>query len=313
MSKEVVPVTFLVLCYNQQEFIEDCVKGALAQDYPVAEFIFSDDGSSDSSYEKLCSAVARYGKNRPVIVRKNPRNMGLIPHFNAMMAMATGELVVLAAGDDISFPERVSTLVERYLAAGKPALLCSDVAAIDRAGRAASYEPPGGEICAALDLREAALSKFIYLGASGALSRSLWASYGDIQYPHAYEDLVLGFRALLSNSLEFVDQPLLYYRLNVGISTPSEQLAIAKDEIIANRLKEIRLRHDVLAQRLKDVRHSEQCLPVVVSLLNKRVARLAVRANFYSARWKLFFDLFRRPAAFWSGFKREFRYLRDLT
>jgi len=313
MNNEMVSVTFLVLCYNQAEFIDECVKGALAQDYPVAEFVFSDDASSDGTYQKLCSAVARYGHDRPVTVRRNPVNMGLIPHFNLMMSMAQGELVVLAAGDDISFPERVSTLVARYLSAGKPALLCSNVAAIDHAGHAANYEPPGGEFCAALSLREAALSKFIYLGASGALSRSLWANYGDIHYAHAYEDLVLGFRALLDNSLEFIDQPLLYYRLGVGISTLPDPLGADRQELIACRLKEIRLRHDVLAQRLRDVRHSNQRLPAVVGLLNKRVTRLAVRVNFYSARWKLFFDLFRRPAAFWSGIKREFRYLRDLT
>ncbi len=313
MSEDVVAVTFLVLCYNQQAFIDDCVKGALAQDYPVAEFIFSDDASSDGCYEKLCLAVERYGQGRPVVVRQNPKNMGLIPHFNLMMSQAKGELVVLAAGDDISFPERVSHLVTRYLSTGKPALLCSDVAAIDQNGDAAAYEPPGGFMCPALNVREAALSKFTYLGATGAVSRSLWENYGDIHYPYAYEDLVLGFRAVLDNSVEFIDKPLVYYRLGVGISTIDEPRGIHREELISCRLKEVRLRHDVLAQRLRDLHRSEQDLPAVVAVLNKRVARLAVRVNFYSARWKLFFDLFRRPAAFWSGFKREYRYLRDLT
>jgi len=312
MDNEIISVTFLVLCYKQQDFIDDCVKGALAQDYPVSEFVFSDDASPDDSYEKLCLAVERYGQGRPVTVRKNAENMGLIPHFNLMMAKTTGELIVLAAGDDISFPERVSTLVARYLAAGRPSLLCSDVAPIDDAGRATSYQPPGGEMCAMLNIREAAESKFMYLGASGALSRASWLRYGDIFYPFAYEDLVLGFRALLDNSLEFIGQPLLYYRVGVGVSTLPEQVGADRDELIASRLKEIRLRHDVLAQRMRDIQQSGQRLPTIIRALNKRVARLAVRVNFYSARWRLLFDFFRRPAAFWSGVKREARYLRDL-
>ena len=44
-------VSFCILTYNQEKFIEDAIKGALSQEYDNLEIIISDDGSTDRTYD----------------------------------------------------------------------------------------------------------------------------------------------------------------------------------------------------------------------------------------------------------------------
>ena len=62
--------------------------------------------------------------------------MGIGAHINVLMEMCEGELVVVGGGDDISRPERVAVLVQKWLEYGKPAAIGSAVKMIDEEGKA---------------------------------------------------------------------------------------------------------------------------------------------------------------------------------
>ena len=61
MEKQGLTVSCVLICYNQQQYIEAAVKGILSQSYDVDEFIFSDDCSTDETFAKLQIAVDKYG------------------------------------------------------------------------------------------------------------------------------------------------------------------------------------------------------------------------------------------------------------
>jgi glycosyltransferase involved in cell wall biosynthesis len=46
-------ISFLLLSYNQEEYINDAVDGAFSQTYSTLEIIISDDCSNDNTY--ICS------------------------------------------------------------------------------------------------------------------------------------------------------------------------------------------------------------------------------------------------------------------
>ena len=53
----------------------------------------------------------------------------------------------------------------------------------------------------------------LHIGASQAFTKSLFDDFGPIRFSEAYEDLVLGFRALLTDSYVYIPKPLLRYRV----------------------------------------------------------------------------------------------------
>lgn len=104
-------VTLAILAFNQKEYILDAVRGALAQDYTPLEIIISDDCSTDGTFELIQSFVKSYAGPHKIIVNRSSVNKCILEHFFDIVDLASGSLLVLSAGDDISYPERVCETV----------------------------------------------------------------------------------------------------------------------------------------------------------------------------------------------------------
>jgi glycosyltransferase involved in cell wall biosynthesis len=236
---ELPRVTFYLFAYNQEATVREACVAALAQDYQNLQVVFSDDCSRDGTYATMGEVASGYRGPHAILLNRNPTNLGLIGHVNRSAELATGELIVAAAGDDVSVPDRTRRLVDAYLASGRRAnSIHSDVTPIDAAGRVLG----AGEILERFSLvhswrREApllstineaglpnevdalALRFFLVIGASHAWTRHTFEVFGPITSPAAYEDLVIAFRSLLLGPVAYVDQPLVRYRVGGGMST----------------------------------------------------------------------------------------------
>ncbi|GAB2508973.1 glycosyltransferase family 2 protein [Lysobacter humi (ex Lee et al. 2017)] len=106
-------VTIALIAYKAADTVREAIDGALAQDVPC-EIIVSDDASPDDTYDVACAHVAGYDGPHRVVVRRNEVNQGVTAHLNTLFAMASGEVVVIMAGDDISRPQRVRRLLEAF-------------------------------------------------------------------------------------------------------------------------------------------------------------------------------------------------------
>jgi glycosyltransferase involved in cell wall biosynthesis len=104
-------VTFLLLAYNQEQYIRTAVEGAFSQDYSPMEIILSDDCSKDRTFDIIKEMAAAYRGPHKIILNRNERNLGIGRHFNRVMELAGGDIVELSAGDDISLPWRTSDSV----------------------------------------------------------------------------------------------------------------------------------------------------------------------------------------------------------
>lgn len=99
-------VTFAVFAYNQEDFVRDAIESAFAQTYSPLEIILSDDCSADRTFQIMKELASAYSGPHRIVVRKNAANSGVLGHVLTVAKMARGEFLVVAAGDDISFPER---------------------------------------------------------------------------------------------------------------------------------------------------------------------------------------------------------------
>jgi len=111
-------VTFVVMSFNAENFIEQALMGALAQDYDNLEIIVSDDCSSDGTVSRIEKVVSSYQGPHKVVVNKNPNNLGTLAHFFKVVDLASGRLIVFSAADDVSKPERTSETVRCWSETG---------------------------------------------------------------------------------------------------------------------------------------------------------------------------------------------------
>lgn len=108
-------VSFTLLAYNQERFIREAVEGAFSQTYSPLEIILSDDCSKDRTFEIMQEMAATYKGPHKIVLNRNPKNLGVGRHYNKVMELTSGEIVELAAGDDISLPWRTADSVSVFM------------------------------------------------------------------------------------------------------------------------------------------------------------------------------------------------------
>ena len=107
-------VTFALFAYNQERFVRDAVRGALAQDYSPMEIVLSDDCSRDGTFDAMRQEAAGYRGPNQVVVRRNPSNLGLAGHIDAVLSTARGSIILPAGGDDVSLAGRTPACVAAF-------------------------------------------------------------------------------------------------------------------------------------------------------------------------------------------------------
>jgi glycosyltransferase involved in cell wall biosynthesis len=202
------PVSVIVFTYNQRSFVEEAVKGAFAQDLPV-EIIISDDRSSDGTAEELKRLVSAYRGPHKVQLRLGVENLGVARHLNEATALATGDLIVLAAGDDVSRPARARILWENYGASGRPTYLWSHATVVNERGAVCGALPRPAQ--ATFSVSEIIANGSPAIGACSAISAGLLRQ-GGIPPAILREDVLLSYRAALHGTFRYVADDLVTYR-----------------------------------------------------------------------------------------------------
>lgn len=288
-------VTFALMTYNQEQMIEGAVEGALAQTYSPLEILISDDCSTDRTFDRAAAMVEGYGGPHQIRLNRNPCNLGLIGHINALFEMARGEIFVLAAGDDISLAARVERIVEVFERDPAVMMVHSDVVKLNREGRElGGWRPPiAGK---ADDLLAVAGGFGIHIGATGAYRMAVFERFGPLVERQAYENLVLGFRARLLGKLAYIESPLVRYRIDTGLSRKQKPLERAVRT--KNRIRSLELKRAVYRQRLVDYRTFGGSEPKVIEAIEAGVRDAEDRLSFHERRlWTRLRARARLPAA----------------
>lgn len=218
-------VSFILITYRQEQFVRQALESALCQSYENLEIIVSDDHSPDGTFELVSDIISSYTGPHQVSAVRNPLNVGPLGNLNAAMHLVRGELVVAAAGDDVSFPERTRLIVDEYLRSGRQAkAIFSNAIVIDEKGRQErnyfSVPPPSH-----LTLSELASSDSGLLGCTQAWTTEIFDVFGPINPKVTREDAVIPFRAALLGHVAYLDLPLVQYRrhrYNIQLGSPHE-------------------------------------------------------------------------------------------
>lgn len=210
-------VSMLLIAYNQQHTIRAAIDAAFAQDHSPLEIVISDDASGDDTFAVMQAKVAAYTGPHRVILNRNARNLGIGAHLSHAASLCRGELLVVAAGDDISLPQRCRSVADAWLAAGRqPDLIAAPLQDIDADGHVHATIVPS-DLGRYRDLRDWVAERPHVIGAAQAWTRRLFERFGPLPEGIVAEDLIMVFRAIGAGGAISLREPLVQYRRG-GIS-----------------------------------------------------------------------------------------------
>lgn len=101
--------TIIVPCYNNSQFMEECIDSLVNQTYQNIEIIIINDGSTPDHSEKTDKIVMSYDDGRITYV-KNVRNLSIPISVNIGMDLSSGNYISYHGSDDISNLNRFKEL-----------------------------------------------------------------------------------------------------------------------------------------------------------------------------------------------------------
>jgi glycosyltransferase involved in cell wall biosynthesis len=212
MKERQPTVSILLLAYQQARLVRAAVEACLAQEGGPYEIILSDDASTDGTFEAMQSAVRGYDGHHHVVVRRNATNLGIGRHYNELVKLARGELLVTAAADDISVPDRVRQLELAWVATDCRAdLVASHVFDLDDAGRSHGVIAVD-DLAHWRSIPEWIRRRPYVIGAGHAFTKRVMQRFGPFAPDVAFEDQILSFRAIAMGGAITVPRPLVHYR-----------------------------------------------------------------------------------------------------
>jgi glycosyltransferase involved in cell wall biosynthesis len=145
-----VRISVIVFSCDQAPYLVEAIDSVLAQTYPPAEIVVSDDASRDGSVE----LIQRYETEHPGRIRGvyHPRRLGIAPHKTAALRQARGEWITSLDGDDRFLPAKLELEAGRLRDRPTADFVYSNFRIVDSAGNvtgiwAEAPQPEGDVFC----------------------------------------------------------------------------------------------------------------------------------------------------------------------
>jgi glycosyltransferase involved in cell wall biosynthesis len=216
------PATLFLFAYNQADTVVEAAMSCLGQVCEPIEIVLSDDASTDDTFVKLCQVAQEYKGPHQVSVRRNETTLGIAGHYNQAVACAKSDLIVVAAGDDLSEPQRVQSFLDAWrISHGTVNLMASYATDLTKTG-----EPLGliqtGHLERWPNAATWCKKRPYVIGATFAFHKRLFTQFGPLAKGVDYEDQVLSLRAAVLGGGKTIQAPLIKYRRG-GLSTRAQR------------------------------------------------------------------------------------------
>jgi glycosyltransferase involved in cell wall biosynthesis len=204
-------ISILMMAYKASDTIVAAMDGALSQTI-ACEIIVSDDGSPDDTFSIMQAHAENYRGPHTLIVRRNEPNQGITQHLNTLMGLASGDIFIVMAGDDVSYPQRAIETSRAFAANPGAFVLGSSSDEVDMHDAFIRRRPR--DLPATFSLMYfAKVGKLAtILGATMAFRREIYDRFGPLR--GSVEDNVITLRGALLGGGVFLDQALIRYRQN---------------------------------------------------------------------------------------------------
>lgn len=206
-------VTVVLLTYQQERYVAQALESMLAQDWHSMEILVLDDASTDGTLDVVKALLADHPRRSIVRVMPSARNQGLAANWNRGVSAATGEIIIAAAGDDVSAPSRVRESANFLKSNPSVHALYYNCRIIDEDGRVRHdpWRKFAGPVYRTLGHREL-WKGFPLHGATAAYRTTTLRSFGPIDSRCGTEDVSSLMRAQLAGNAVAIPRVLVDWR-----------------------------------------------------------------------------------------------------
>ena len=213
----------VALCtYNGESFLQEQLNSILNQSEPIDEIVICDDHSSDATVK----IINNYQTKFPEIIKLhiNEVSLGPIKNFEKAIGLCNGEIIFLSDQDDVWVKDKVKKITKKFQ--GNPSL--------DAVFTNANLINQNGVLLGKtlfknlnFSLEEQkkwsegkAFKEILYYrnkitGATMAFKKSLFEKVMPFLILKNYwHDAQLGLHAAMENKLDWIDEPLIEYRIH---------------------------------------------------------------------------------------------------
>lgn len=105
-------VSVIIAAYNHENYIQDAIKSVMVQTYKNIELIIIDDGSPDSTFEKMKEIEQDCKKRFNRVVFETKQNEGTCKTYNKLLKKCKGKYVFIMDSDDVVKSNTIKTQVD---------------------------------------------------------------------------------------------------------------------------------------------------------------------------------------------------------
>ena len=100
-------VSVLIPAYNHENYIQETIKSIINQTYQNIELLIVDDGSKDSTYQKMQEMKKECEKRFVSVHFETKENEGTCKTLNKLLSLVKGNYLYIIASDDMAKPNAI--------------------------------------------------------------------------------------------------------------------------------------------------------------------------------------------------------------
>jgi len=135
---DVIKLSIITPVFNNERFIEECIKNVIEQRCPEAEHIIIDGASSD----KTVGIIRRYAEKYPHIRWISEKDTGQADAMNKGILMAKGRIISILNADDFYEPHVLNEILNIFESIPEPSLVVGNLNIWDDEEKIAGVNKP---------------------------------------------------------------------------------------------------------------------------------------------------------------------------
>lgn len=132
-------ITIICIAYNQEQWIEETLESVRSQDYYTKELIVVENGSTDNTAEVIRNWVSKSSNQFPVEVIYHKEMQPYCQLFNTVLAKLNSQYLVDLSGDDVLYPDHLSTSIRELKIVPYAGFVFSDAYILDELGEVKTF------------------------------------------------------------------------------------------------------------------------------------------------------------------------------
>jgi glycosyltransferase involved in cell wall biosynthesis len=210
-------VSVLVYNYNYGRYLEECLESIAAQTYNNIEVIFSDNASTDHSWEIALAFVKKYPGL--MTITRNRKNLGVDANFRNCFLNLRGKYFINMCSDDVLTPQYIEKCVKVMESNTRLGYVMVHRAILDKDGNRLEEAPFYNQSCTIEGADKAAV--YMMAAVNPSVSQIMYdvkktadkTATGSL-VSRWYGTRILDFNLCTEYQMAYINEPLMLHRIH---------------------------------------------------------------------------------------------------